>query len=197
MTQTPTVPTATSNDELLFNKTVEFLKANEGFEPVARPPVGIKGGKTTYGYGFEFKQDNQTRVTDGEIISEEEADQLLRYKVEELHNSFSDRYEQYRNLPASVKAGVLSFGFNAGINVFDDGRNQKFLRPALDSGDPERLKKAMGLFVYGPQGSDPILKMRRLRELQMMNDPNFLGEDLYNPFNDGTTPTSASQAVGP
>ena len=91
-----------------------------------------------------------------------------------MHQTFSDRYEEYRNLPASVKAGVLSFGFNAGINVFEDKRNQQFLRPALNSGDVERLKKAMGLFVYGPDGKDPILHLRRMRELQMMNDPNFL-----------------------
>ena len=32
----------------------------------------------------------------------------------------------------------------------------------------------MGLFVYGPNGKDPILRMRRMRELNMMNDPNFL-----------------------
>ena len=171
MTQTPT---ATSNDDILINKTVDFLKINEGFEPVARPPKGIKGGKPTYGYGFEFKQDNQTRVENGETITEEEADQLLRYKVNELHQTFSNRYEQYRNLPASVKAGVLSFGFNAGMNVFEDKRNQQYLRPALNSGDVERLKRAMGLFVYGPDGKDPILHLRRMRELQMMNDPNFL-----------------------
>ena len=45
----------------------------------------------------------------------------------------------------SVKAGVLSFGFNNGINVFEDKRNQQILRPALDSGDVERQKK---LWVY-------------------------------------------------
>ena len=171
MTQTPT---ATSNDDILLDKTVNFLKTNEGFEPVARPPVGIEGGMPTYGYGFEYKQDNQTQVQDGETITVEEADELLRYKVSELHQTFSQRYENYRNLPASVKAGVLSFGFNNGINVFEDKRNQQILRPALDSGDTERLKKAMGLFVYGPNGKDPILRMRRMRELNMMNDPNFL-----------------------
>ena len=88
MTQTPT---ATSNDAILLEKTVNFLKENEGFEPVARPPVGIEGGKPTYGYGFEFKQDNETRVQEGETITEQEADELLRYKVNELHQTFSQR----------------------------------------------------------------------------------------------------------
>ena len=42
MTQTPT---ATSNDDILLNKTVDFLKVNEGFEPVARPRLRSKSAR--------------------------------------------------------------------------------------------------------------------------------------------------------
>ena len=188
----------TTPAEVLIDQTVEFLKQVEGFEPVARTPKGIKGGKSTYGYGFEFKNDNKTRVTDGETITKEEAEPMLKYKVTELHNTFSERYENYRNLPLNVKSGVLSFGFNAGINVFEDPSNQTYLRPALNSGDPTKLKDAIGRFVYGPtpeQGA--ILKLRRMKERAIMDNEAYFDEFLYNPSDDGRNPRDASRTVGP
>ena len=82
------MPNVTSEDDAVLNGVDEFLIEKESFKPEAYR-VQLPNGNFsdwTYGYGFEFKGDEQTRVQEGDTITKEEARPLLRQKHREYTN---------------------------------------------------------------------------------------------------------------
>ena len=196
MTQTPTVPTVTSNEDALLNAADDFLIKHEKFRKNAYQIKNKDGslGQPTIGYGFEFYGDEQTRVKMGETITEEQAKPLLRQKTSMIHN-FLQKYPTYNEMSDRQKVGMISFAFNNGINVFDDPVNPN-IRAALDSGNMNDIQYWMRQFNKG-ENMQPMLGLmnRREAEIQFMNNP----EKLFNPFGEtvNVNPTSASETTAP
>ena len=188
------MPNVTSEDDAVLNGVDEFLIEKESFKPEAYR-VQLPNGNFsdwTYGYGFEFKGDEQTRVQEGDTITKEEARPLLRQKTQRIHEFFK-KYPAYEQMTPAQKVGVISFGFNNGINVFDDPDNPN-IRGALDSGNMDNIQYWMRQFMRDSSGQIvPGLVNRRNDEVRLMNDPTY----LTNPFDDGRNPSAESETTGP
>lgn len=169
MTQTPTVPTATSNDDAMLDAVTKFIADKEQF----RSKSYLVGGKgnPTIGYGFEY-YDKDTPVKMGETMTKEQAVPLLKEKVRTFHNRLQD-YEVYNTMTPTQKAGMVSFMYNLGPNVIDAPENPN-LRKAVKSKDITEIQKMMQKFNYRDGEFMPGLYDRRKEEVNIMNDETIL-----------------------
>ena len=150
-------PTATYSQETLdrysgedygwMDTTKNFISNLEGgFRP---KPYRVKNddgslGNWTIGHGFEYIDGKP--VTPETTITEDQSLQILEDKITDIDSHFLENYPWYANATPNEKGAIVSFAFNAGKNVVDVPENV-ILRKAIASGDPNKIVKAMNLYI--------------------------------------------------
>lgn len=140
-----------------------LIKRFEGFEPKAYPRP--EGGGYAYGYGFNFDASGRD-VTPQSIISRQQADPLLKVKVDQ-HASQVRKDPGYQKLSPNARAAVESFAFNAGPNFFG-ASNFSTLTEAIKSGNDKKVAEALKLYTNGGM---PGLVKRREAEARLATTP--------------------------
>lgn len=115
-----------SKGYLVNKETLDLIKRFEGFEPVAyKDAVGV----WTIGYGNTFYADG-TKVMEGDGISHQDAEKLLKDVVESFAKQVTDEIRV--QLTDCQFGALVSFTYNVGIGAF---RRSTLLRKV--NADPE------------------------------------------------------------
>jgi lysozyme len=112
---------------------LDLIKKWEGFVPIAEP---CPAGYPTFGWGSRYDINGQA-VKNGDIISKQEAEELLRYECK----SYSEVINQCVTVPLNQNQfdALVSFTFNVGPNAFKGSTLLRELNKKNYSGAAEQF----------------------------------------------------------
>ena len=80
---------------------------------------GPEGNNPTIGWGATFYDSlrkGKKRVRSGDVITKAKADDILKFQVGDLSNYYSSNIPYWKYMTDKQKAGLMMFGFNAGVD---------------------------------------------------------------------------------
>ncbi|MFN9871240.1 MAG: lysozyme, partial [Cyanobacteriota bacterium] len=139
-----------------------LVKEFEGCRLTAYPDPETGGEPWTIGWGST--RDSQGRpFKEGDRISQEEADALLRSRLEDDWRRLRDCIPIYKALSVNRQAALLSFTYNCGPRWFG-AQGFDTLSKALKAGQLEAVPAALMLYVNPGGPSEAGLRRRRKAE---------------------------------
>ena len=139
-----------------------LVKEFEGCRLTAYPDPETGGEPWTIGWGST--RDSQGRpFKEGDRISQEEADALLRSRLEDDWRRLRDCIPIYKALSVNRQAALLSFTYNCGPRWFG-AQGFDTLSNALKAGQLEAVPAALMLYVNPGGPSEAGLRRRRKAE---------------------------------
>jgi len=139
-----------------------LVKEFEGCRLTAYPDPESGGEPWTIGWGST--RDLQGRpFKEGDRISQEEADALLRSRLEDDWRRLRDCIPTYKALSVNRQAALLSFTYNCGPRWFG-AQGFDTLSKALKAGQLEAVPAALMLYVNPGGPSEAGLRRRRKAE---------------------------------
>lgn len=117
-------------------------------------------GVWTIGFGSTCYPDGSL-VKKGDIITEEEAEQMLRYNLDKTAKKLSEVIKV--DCTQNQVDAIHSFVYNIGFNAF---KNSTFLK-LLNQGEYDRAASEFGRWVYAGGRKIRGLKLRRKREKEL------------------------------
>ena len=127
--QTPSTGGANSMDIGIKDSTIDFLKSQEG----VWSSVVQSGNTYSIGYGHDFTKESnpdlyKKYVLDKEIISDMDADRLLRIKIKSYADAVNDLIILNNlSLTQNQYDALVSFFYNNGIYVFTDSKCSEWM----------------------------------------------------------------------
>ena len=144
-----------------------LVKEFEGCRLTAYPDPETGGEPWTIGWGST--RDSQGRpFKEGDRISQEQADALLRSRLEDDWRRLRDCIPTYKALSVNRQAALLSFTYNCGPRWFG-AKGFDTLSSALRSGALEAMPAALMLYVNPGGPSEAGLRRRRKAEGALWN----------------------------
>ena len=144
-----------------------LVKEFEGCRLKAYPDPESGGEPWTIGWGSTC--DSQGRpIKEGDRISQEQADALLRSRLEDDWRRLRDCIPTYKALSVNRQAALLSFTYNCGPRWFG-AKGFDTLSSALRSGALEAMPAALMLYVNPGGPSEAGLRRRRKAEGALWN----------------------------
>lgn len=139
-----------------------LVKEFEGCRLTAYPDPETGGEPWTIGWGST--RDSQGRpFKEGDRINQEQADALLRSRLEDDWRRLRDCIPTYKALSVNRQAALLSFTYNCGPRWFGAQRFDT-LSNALKAGQLEAVPAALMLYVNPGGPSEAGLRRRRKAE---------------------------------
>lgn len=139
-----------------------LVKEFEGCRLTAYPDPETGGAPWTIGWGST--RDSQGRpFKEGDRISQEQADALLRSRLEDDWRRLRDCIPTYKALSVNRQAALLSFTYNCGPRWFG-AQGFDTLSTALKAGQLEAVPAALMLYVNPGGPSEAGLRRRRKAE---------------------------------
>ena len=139
-----------------------LVKEFEGCRLTAYPDPETGGEPWTIGWGST--RDSQGRpFKEGDRISQEQADALLRSRLEDDWRRLRDCIPIYKALSVNRQAALLSFTYNCGPRWFG-AQGFDTLSKALKAGQLEAVPAALMLYVNPGGPSEAGLRRRRKAE---------------------------------
>jgi GH24 family phage-related lysozyme (muramidase) len=169
-----------------------LVKEFEGCRLTAYPDPETGGEPWTIGWGST--RDSQGRqFKEGDRISQEQADALLRGRLEEDWRRLRDCIPIYKALSVNRQAALLSFTYNCGPRWFG-AQGFDTLSAALRTGELEAVPAALMLYVNPGGPSEAGLRRRRKAEGALWSASPDQGSP---PSPEQVTPSQASSHPNP
>ena len=182
MTQTPTVPTATSEtldySDKLFNE-IKEVEGNRKNEKGLHIPYLDSAGLPTIGFGTRFYDDGREVTLEDTPITDGQADSLLNSYIGTVEEKLRTNFPKMQNMNSNQVDAVMSFTYNVGANWMDLGSGFETITKGLESGDTKVISDAFKLYnkhenpdnPAGPLIESDGLNTRRKNEKDLFNTP--------------------------
>ncbi|MGK7925205.1 MAG: D-Ala-D-Ala carboxypeptidase family metallohydrolase [Spirulina sp.] len=151
---------------------VQLIKQFEGCHLNAYPDPLSGGEPITIGWGSTRKRDgSQFRL--GEKITQEEADDLLEYQLEQDYLPLLEKIPIWSELNENQRGALISFGYNLGAHFYGANGFETMTRDLKERnwGD---IRRAFLLYVNPGSNVEEGLRRRRTAEADL-----FLSEASY------------------
>ena len=176
MTQTPTVPTVTSEKLNHSDKLFNEIAASEGFKA---EPYLDSAGIPTIGKGTTFYEDGRPVTLQDAPITEARADELLNFYVGTVEQKLRDAYPKMQDMNPNEIDAIMSFTYNVGANFVDAPSGFETMQKGLNTGDKKVISDAFKLYnkhinkddPEGPLVTSEGLTTRRKNEENLFNTP--------------------------
>lgn len=145
----------------------ELIKDFEKFRP---DPYLDSEGIPTIGYGTTSYPDGRAVTMDDPSVTLEQANNYFDHHITEFNNKLQTA-DGWSDLTEPQRAGLTSFAYNTGPNVFTAPEGYNTLQTAVKSGDTDQIADAMRLYVNKGSPSEAGLVRRREAEIDLMNTP--------------------------
>ena len=144
---------------------VELIKTFEGSRLEAYPDPKTGGLPITIGWGSTRKKDGSPFQL-GERITQEEADELLRWQLEREFLPPLQRIPGWQQLNQQQQGAILSFAYNLGAYFYNTQGFETISR-VLREQDWKQLERALTLYRNPGTNVEEGLLRRRLTEAQV------------------------------
>lgn len=144
----------------MLEKNVEILKQLEGCELTA---YKCSAGVDSIGYGATYYQ-NYQKVQPGDVITQEEADELLLFHIGEFEKAINIAFENLP-LPQDSRDALVIFCFNVGITAFLKSTLYKKIKE--DKNNLSEIERQFNRWIYANGKVLKGLQNRRKKEYQL------------------------------
>jgi len=176
MTQTPTVPTVTSEKLNHSDKLFREIEESEGFSAT---PYLDSAGLPTIGKGSRFYENGQEVTMQDPAITEDRANQLLNFYVGTVEEKLRNKYPKMQDMNPNEIDAIMSFTYNVGANFVDAPSGYETMQKGLNTGDKKVISDAFKLYnkhenpenPAGPLIKSDGLTTRRTNEKNLFNTP--------------------------
>ena len=141
---------------------LKLVKEFEGCKLQAYPDPLSGGEPWTIGVGCTRYPDGSP-VRPGDVITEVEADQMLRLEIDRTAAALAKRIPHWGEMSANQKSALISFAFNLGSNFFGASGFGTITRVLHDK-QWDQVPNAMLLYRNPGSNVEAGLKRRRLAE---------------------------------
>jgi len=141
---------------------VELIKTFEGLRLEAYPDPRTGGLPITIGWGSTRKRDGSPFQL-GDRISREEADELLRWQLEQEFLPPLRRIPGWQQLNEQQQGAILSFAYNLGANFYGSSGFETISR-VLREQDWQAIERALVMYRNPDTNVEEGLLRRRLME---------------------------------
>jgi len=145
------------------------------FESFRANPYLDSEGIPTIGYGTTSYPNGRKVTMNDSPVTKDVADTYFQHHVDEFADHIS-KAPGFNQLDEATKAGLTSFAYNTGPNVFTAPRGYETLQGAVRSGDKQNIADAIKL--YNNRGNAGLIR-RRTAEVDLMNTP-YMSPNPYN-----------------
>lgn len=160
------------------NRALELLKQSEGCRLTAyKDSVGVY----TIGYGATYYS-NYQKVKEGDVISQEEADRLLLFHIEEFDKAVK-RLLSDVCLPSQCIDALVVLVFNIGITAFAKSTLYKKIKE--DKNNLDVIEKEWLRWCYANKTKLKGLEIRRQKEFELYKQgilSQYTKTEIYDKF---------------
>ena len=146
-----------------------LIKEFEGCELEAYPDPASGNLPVTIAFGSTRKLDGSAWQL-GDRVSQEEAEELLRYQAENDFLPELAKIPCWESLTDNQQGALLSFAWNVGANFYGSGGFYT-ISGVLDDGDFENMRSALLLYVNPGSNVEEGLRRRRNAEADLFESP--------------------------
>lgn len=140
----------------------QIIKEFEGLYLKAYPDPLTKADPWTIGYGAT-KYANGRPVKEGDVITREQAEDLLKLEIEFIAKQLSQSVPHWREMTDEQKSAIVSFAFNLGTKFYGSAGFETITR-ALKAREWDKVPDALLLYRNPGTNVEAGLKRRRIAE---------------------------------